>query len=94
MIKLKTSQIKDYLKTLNSPWVLMNNSLHRAFIFKDFEAAFSFITHVAEIAEELNHHPRWENEYNKVDIALYTHDADGITEKDFILAQKIDQIVI
>ena len=62
-------------------------------IFKDFVEAFSFMTAVAIIAEKSDHHPNWQNTYNKVNIALSTHDADGLTNKDFLLAKGIDQII-
>lgn len=74
-------------------WTEKNNKLHRTFEFKDFAQAFSFMTRVAFIAEKMNHHPTWTNTWNKVDIALSTHDAGGIvTEKDQRLADAIDLI--
>ena len=67
--------------------------LEREFVFKDFKQAFSFITHVAFWAEEFNHHPNWSNVYNRVMIQLTTHDAGNIvTDKDFALAEKIDEV--
>ena len=62
-------------------------------VFKNFIQAFSFMTSVALIAEKLDHHPNWKNVYNKVTIALNTHDADGLTKKDFKLAKEIDQVL-
>ncbi|HTA63524.1 MAG TPA: 4a-hydroxytetrahydrobiopterin dehydratase [Bacteroidia bacterium] len=74
-------------------WIEENNQLKRNFLFKDFKAAFTFMTKVAAIAEEMNHHPTWTNEYNKVDIRLSTHDAGNIvTEKDRKLALAIDKV--
>jgi 4a-hydroxytetrahydrobiopterin dehydratase len=74
-------------------WKEENNQLKRSFEFKDFAAAFSFMTKVADVAEKMNHHPNWNNAYNKVEIALFTHDAkDTITEKDINLAKAIDLI--
>ena len=74
-------------------WKEENNRLHRNFEFKNFMEAFSFMTHVAFEAEKLNHHPEWSNIYNKVNISLTTHDAkNSITEKDRILAEKIDMV--
>jgi 4a-hydroxytetrahydrobiopterin dehydratase len=70
----------------------MNEVIQRKFVFDDFIEAFSFMTSVAIIAEKQNHHPNWENVYNQVIVNLSTHDADGITEKDFKLAQKMDQL--
>ncbi|HKC66686.1 MAG TPA: 4a-hydroxytetrahydrobiopterin dehydratase [Bacteroidia bacterium] len=74
-------------------WTEENNQLKRHFQFKDFKAAFAFMTKVAETAEEMNHHPYWINVYNKVDIHLSTHDAgDIVTDKDRKLAQAIDKV--
>ena len=75
-------------------WQEEDNKLVKEFEFKDFSAAFAFMTRVAIEAEKMNHHPWWENVYNKVKIALSTHDAgDVVTEKDKQLAQKIDGLV-
>jgi len=72
-------------------WTEENNRLHRNFQFKDFSAAFAFMTRVALEAEKMDHHPEWKNVYNKVDIWLSTHDAgDVVTDKDRTLAKKID----
>ena len=75
-------------------WKEEDNKLKRSFEFKDFKEAFSFMTKVALVAEKMNHHPNWENTYNKVDIRLSTHDAgDKITEKDRTLASEIDALL-
>ncbi|GAB3203088.1 4a-hydroxytetrahydrobiopterin dehydratase [Pontibacter aydingkolensis] len=74
-------------------WREEDNMLKRSLKFKDFKQAMTFMNQVAEVAEELNHHPWWSNVYNKIEIELTTHDAGNtVTEKDFELAQKIDQI--
>lgn len=74
-------------------WNETNNKLYKAFTFKDFSEAFSFMTRVALAAEKMNHHPTWTNTYNKVEIWLNTHDAgDVVTGKDRELADVIDQI--
>ena len=74
-------------------WTEKNNKLERSFRFKDFVQAFSFMTQVAFIAERMNHHPTWTNTWNKVDIALATHDAGNtVTEKDRNLADAIDAV--
>lgn len=75
-------------------WVLQDNKLCRQFIFKDFVAAFNFMNKVADLAEQANHHPNWSNVYNKVDIALTTHDYNGVSQRDFDLAKKIDLLSI
>ena len=75
-------------------WQEQNNSLYRKFEFKDFSEAFSFMTRVALAAEKMDHHPRWTNVYNNVEIWLNTHDAgDTVTDKDRKLAKKIDGFV-
>jgi 4a-hydroxytetrahydrobiopterin dehydratase len=74
-------------------WEEKNNQLQRSFQFKDFVHAFAFMTRVAFAAEKMNHHPNWSNVWNKVDIALNTHDAGNtVTEKDRKLAEAIDKI--
>ena len=74
-------------------WQETNNQLKRSFKFKNFIDAFAFMTKVAFAAEQLNHHPNWSNVYNQVDIVLTTHDAGNtVTEKDWQLAKKIDEI--
>jgi len=67
-------------------------AIERRFIFQDFRAAFSFMTKVASEAEILNHHPEWCNSGNRVNVALTTHSAGGITDLDFALADAIDDI--
>lgn len=75
-------------------WQETENSLYRKFSFTDFSEAFAFMTRVALAAEQMNHHPRWTNVWNTVEIWLNTHDAgDRITEKDHKLAAKIDQLL-
>lgn len=75
-------------------WNETNNKLYKAFEFKDFSAAFSFMTRVALLAEKNNHHPTWTNTYNKLEIWLSTHDAgDIVTDKDRLLADEIDAVV-
>lgn len=75
-------------------WKEKNNTLYRKFEFKDFSEAFAFMTRVALIAEKMNHHPKWTNVWNTVEVWLCTHDAgDIVTDKDRKLAEKIDAIV-
>lgn len=93
MSKLNEQEIQDKMKGLDAHWVLKGKFIHSEFTFKDFIQAYSFMTSVAFIAEKAAHHPNWKNVYNKVTIALNTHDADGLTDKDFQLAKKIDEVV-
>ena len=75
-------------------WKTEDNQLVKTFKFTDFVSAFAFMTRVAMIAEKMNHHPNWENSYNKVTIRLSTHDAgDTITSKDHELAKAIDKLL-
>lgn len=67
-------------------WELREGKLARDFQFADFKAAFAFMSRSALQAEQMNHHPEWFNVYNRVSVALTTHDAGGITELDFTLA--------
>jgi 4a-hydroxytetrahydrobiopterin dehydratase len=73
-------------------WQEKNNKLYRCFNFKDFKDAFSFMTNIALSAEKMDHHPTWTNTYNKVEVWLSTHSADGVvTDKDHKLSQLIDK---
>ena len=75
-------------------WEEKDNSLVRKFEFVDFKEAFGFMTQVALLAEQQNHHPYWTNVYNQVTIHLSTHDAgDVVTEKDRVLASAIDSLL-
>lgn len=75
-------------------WETINNELYRTFQFRDFSEAFAFMTRVAFLAEQQNHHPRWSNVWNTVEIWLSTHDAGNIiTEKDERLAKAIDALL-
>ena len=75
-------------------WDVVDGALHRRLTFADFAAAFAFITRVAEIAEEHDHHPDWSNSWNVVEISLRSHDVGGvITERDVRLAQRINEVL-
>jgi 4a-hydroxytetrahydrobiopterin dehydratase len=68
------------------------DAITKKFVFKDFNAAFGFMTRAALVAEKLDHHPEWFNVYKTVDVTLSTHDAGGVTELDIRLAEAMDQI--
>ena len=75
-------------------WIEQDNSLYRSFRFRDFSEAFAFMTRVAIEAEKINHHPRWSNVWNTVEIWLSTHDSGNtVTAKDHQLAAAIDKLV-
>ena len=94
--KYTTAQVEDALTQLNQnlidgeQWEIRNEKLCKTFQFKSFIRAFGWMTQMAIWAEKLKHHPEWFNVYNKVDVALTTHDADGISELDFKLAEKME----
>ncbi len=67
------------------------DAIAKEFRFKDFNAAFGFMTRVALYAESHDHHPEWFNVYNRVDVTLATHDAGGVTDKDVALAHFMDE---
>lgn len=82
-------------KIMHQQWEERDKKLYKAWIFKDFQEAFSFMVRVAFLAEKNNHHPKWANEWNKVEIWLSTHEAGNIvTEKDRTLAKEIDELLI
>jgi 4a-hydroxytetrahydrobiopterin dehydratase len=66
--------------------------IRRSLRFTDFGEAFGFMAHVAILAEKADHHPEWFNVYNRLDILLTTHDADGLSQRDIDLAKKIDAV--
>lgn len=69
------------------------DAITRQFKFDDFAQAFGFMASVAIIAEKMDHHPEWSNVYNRVDILLTTHDADGLSERDARLADAIEALL-
>ncbi|MBO6765550.1 4a-hydroxytetrahydrobiopterin dehydratase [Maricaulis sp.] len=69
------------------------DAIRKVFEFEDFNAAWGFMSRVAVKADKVDHHPEWFNVYNKVDVTLATHDADGVTQKDVDLASFMDAIV-
>ena len=74
-------------------WVESDGALHKKFEFRDFAEAFAFMTRVAAIAEEQNHHPDWSNSWNTVEISLRSHDKSAITKRDHDLACAIDELL-
>ena len=88
--RLEPAEVEARLARLPG-WQLRDGKLCRQFRFADFSQAFAFMTRSALAAEQLNHHPEWFNVYNRVDVALTTHDAAGITELDFRLAAAMNR---
>ena len=92
MDKLEPQQVE--VKLTDFPeWSLSGDALQRTFSFDDFVAAMDFVTRVADLAEMLQHHPDIMIRYNKVTLTISTHDAGGLTEKDFEFARSSDSLV-
>ncbi|MDP9837432.1 4a-hydroxytetrahydrobiopterin dehydratase [Neorhizobium huautlense] len=93
--KLDRQSIENALSGL-SGWTLRDDgeAILKTFKFKNFVEAFGFMTRSALHAEKLDHHPEWFNVYSKVDVTLSTHDAGGLTELDFKLAQLMDSVAV
>ncbi len=89
MERLSDDEIRQRLSSL-AGWERLGEALAKQFSFPDFKAAMAFANRVAAIAEELNHHPDILVQYDTVTLTLSSHDAGGITERDFRLAQRID----
>ena len=90
--KLDTTQLQNHLAQLPD-WRLESDKLYREFSFGSFIEAFGFMSQVALLAEKADHHPEWLNAYRTVRIWLTTHDADGISERDVMLARQIDNLL-
>ena len=92
-MSLLTAHERQHALTALPNWREEDGKLCLSLRFKDFSAAWGFMSQVALLAERLNHHPEWFNVYNRVDVALVTHDAGGITDKDVTLAKCINQLL-
>jgi len=90
--KLAETEVTARLRDVPD-WQLVSGKLHRELRFRDFSEAFGFMTRVALLAEQRDHHPDWSNVYATVRIDLHTHDAGGITELDFEVAAAIDRLL-
>ncbi|MDT0294339.1 4a-hydroxytetrahydrobiopterin dehydratase [Mesonia ostreae] len=93
MKKLSDKEIKDKLKDFEG-WEFHEDSLQTKFEFRDFKETFSIMTRIAFEAESQQHHPEWTNVYNTLSISLSTHDAGGVTEKDFKMIEAIENIIV
>jgi 4a-hydroxytetrahydrobiopterin dehydratase len=92
LTKLSDEEARARLATLDG-WVMEDDKLFRELEFRDFIQAFGFMTRVALLAEQADHHPNWSNVYNRVRIHLWSHDVGGLTDRDFALAAAIDKVV-
>ena len=95
--KLSDNEINEKLKALNelvsddTPWEQSGDTIKKTFMVKSFIRAVGWMSQIAIWAEKLKHHPEWFNVYNKVEVTLTTHDAGGLTELDFSLAEKMEK---
>ena len=90
-MKITPEQATAHLAELPG-WSLENDTITKEFAFKDFAQAIGFMTAAATVAEKLNHHPEWTNVYNKVTVRLTTHDLSGLSELDFQLARRMNEL--
>ena len=89
--KLRDDDVQARLAELPE-WRLEEGKLFREFRFKDFVAAFGFMSRCALVAERMDHHPEWSNVYNRVSVSLVTHDCQGLSERDFALARRMNEL--
>ena len=90
MKKLSKIEVEKKLKLLSKNWVLKDNILFAKFKFISFDDAFDFMKIVSEKCKDLNHHPKWTNVYNQIDVELFTHDIGGLSYVDVKLASFMD----
>ncbi|MBY0610624.1 MAG: 4a-hydroxytetrahydrobiopterin dehydratase [Beijerinckiaceae bacterium] len=92
--KLSPDMISQFLADLDG-WkrVEGREAIAKTFIFKDFKEAFAWMTKVARIADEMDHHPEWSNVYKTVEVTLATHDVDGLSELDIRLAARMNALI-
>lgn len=91
MKKLNENEISESLKILPD-WKYEDGSITKTYLFKNFKQAFAFMTRISFECEAQGHHPDWENVYNRLTVKLNTHDANGITQKDFKLAHTFEEL--
>jgi 4a-hydroxytetrahydrobiopterin dehydratase len=93
MKKLSASKVITALASVPD-WKKKGMTIARTYPFKDFSAAIKFVNAVAELAEQAWHHPDIDIRWNQVTLTLTTHDAGGLTAKDFALARKFDRLLL
>jgi 4a-hydroxytetrahydrobiopterin dehydratase len=91
LVRLSDSDVRSRSASLPE-WEFRDGALHRELQFRNFVDAFTFMTTVAFVAERMGHHPEWSNVYNKVAVALSSHEVDGVSENDFAMAAEISEI--
>lgn len=90
-VRLDEADVLARLRGLHG-WRREGDAIARDFRFRDFSEAFAFMARVALLAERQDHHPDWSNAWNRVSIRLLSHDAGGVTARDFLLAEAIDRV--
>ena len=93
MVSLIDKNQLAYFIEHNPSWTIYNKTIKKEFKFDNFIEAFGFMSKVALLSEKMDHHPDWQNTYNKVKINLTTHDQGGITTNDIKLAESIDKLI-
>ena len=93
MVYLIEKNQLDFFIKKNPSWLIEDKSIKKEFKFDNFIEAFGFMNKVALLSEKMDHHPNWQNTYNKVRIELTTHDLGGITSNDIKLAEAIDKLI-
>lgn len=91
MKKLTDVEIAEHMKSLPG-WTLGEDRISRSYRFRDFVEAFGWMSSIALVAEQMNHHPEWKNVWATVEVELSTHDAGGLTELDMKMAAKMDEL--
>ena len=89
---IEQNQLNSFIEK-NPSWIIDNKTIKKEFKFDTFIDAFGFMSKVALLSEKMDHHPDWQNTYNKVKINLTTHDKGGITNNDIKLAESIDKLI-
>jgi len=89
--KLTAKETAKYLKQV-SGWTARDEKIHKTWTLGDFVEAMDFVNRMAEVAEDEGHHPDFCVHWNRVDVTIWTHAIDGLSENDFILASKIDEL--
>jgi 4a-hydroxytetrahydrobiopterin dehydratase len=92
MLPLQANEIEKYMRLINKDWKLINNKLTKEYACVNYKHTIDYVNKVAALAEEEGHHPVMHVYYSKVEIELWTHAINGLSENDFIMAAKIDKI--